>query len=426
MDLFTSAAPVLVAIPVALLVMRGYPVVLRRLARLAGRRRGVVMVVGLARGGTAAQAAVLPAFALVLAFAVIAFAAMARGAVQRADVVASWQAAGADAVVTAPAVGPGITPAAQRVISGVPGAQRFATIALTGGTSGQGIQIPVAIVDPRQYAALTATTPAPPFPAAALAPPRAVSGAPNRPVPVLLSAAGRDILSSHSELFAAGHQMRIRVAGTLNSIPGAQTGGEFVVLPRWALGAQAPAAAVMTIAGPHLDTAALTAAVRRTVPGAQITLRSRLLAAISGAPLPHGGFVTFAQGAAAAAAFSLLILVLTLVLSARSRELTLARLVTMGLAPSQSRRITAVEILPAILAAAVGGTVCALALVPLVGSAVNLAAFTGTPVTVPLRAQPLAIVAAAAGLLLLAALTLIIQNRLARSRGTAQALRVGQ
>jgi putative ABC transport system permease protein len=425
-DLFTSAAPVLVAIPVALLVMRTYPVVLRQLGRVAGRRRGVVMVVGLARGGTAAQAAALPTFALVLAFAVIAFAAMARDAVQRANVVASWQAAGADAIVTAPPVGPGITPAAQRLISDVPGIQRFAAISLTQGTSGQGIQIPVVIVEPPQYAALTATTPAPPFPAAALAPPRSTSGAPAGPVPVLLSTAGRNILSQHDELYAAGHEMRIRIVGTLNSIPGALPGSEFVVLPRWALGAQAPSPGVLAIAGTHLDAAALSAMVRRTVPGAQVTLRSRLLANISGAPLPHGGFVTFAQGAAAAAAFSLLILVLTLVLSARSRELTLARLVTMGLGPPQSRRITAVEVLPLILAAVVGGTVCALALVPLVGSTVNLAAFTGTPVTVPLRAQPLAIAAAAAGLLLLAALTLIIQNGLAHHRGTAQALRVGQ
>ena len=198
------------------------------------------------------------------------------------------------------------------------------------------------------------------------------------------------------------------------------------MLPRWALGAQAPSPGVLAIAATHLDAAALSATVRRAVPGAQVTLRSRLLATISGAPLPHGGFVTFAQGAAAAAGFSLLVLVLTLVLSARSRELTLARLVTMGLGPAQSRRITAVEILPLILAAVVGGTVCALALVPLMGSTVNLAAFTGTPVAVPLRAQPLAIAAAAVGLLLLAALTLIIQNGLARSRGTAQALRVGQ
>ena len=117
---------------------------------------------------------------------------------------------------------------------------------------------------------------------------------------------------------------------------------------------------------------------------------------------------------------------LMLVLSARSRELTMARLATMGLGPAQSRRIAAVETLPAILAAAVGGTVCALALVPLVGPAMDLAAFTGLPVTAPLRADAPAILVATAGCCSLAALTLTIQNRLARGRGAAQALRVGQ
>ena len=125
---------------------------------------------------------------------------------------------------------------------------------------------------------------------------------------------------------------------------------------------------------------------------------------------PHGGFVAFAEGTIAAGSFSLLTLLLTLVLSARSRELTLARLTTMGLEPAQSRRITAVETLPAILAAAVGGTACALALVPLVGPAVNLAAFTGTPVTVPLNADPVAIGVAAGGLLLLAAALIVFMK----------------
>ena len=40
MDLFTSVAPVLVAIPVALLVVRSYPLVLQRLTRLAGGGAG--------------------------------------------------------------------------------------------------------------------------------------------------------------------------------------------------------------------------------------------------------------------------------------------------------------------------------------------------------------------------------------------------
>jgi putative ABC transport system permease protein len=425
-DLFTSAAPVLVAIPVAVLVMRAYPVVLRQLTRLAGRRRGVVMVVGLARGNTAAQAGVLPMFALVLAFTVVAFAAMARSAVQSADEAASWQATGADAVVTAPSVGLGITPTAQRLIGHVPGVQRSATISLGEATSGQGLQIPAVIVDPRQYAALTAATPVPPFPGALLAQPPAAGGGPKPAVPVLLSTAGRDVLGARGQLYLAGRTFRFRVAGTLNSIPGALAGSEFVVVPRWALGALAPAPSLMTLQGPQLDGAALARTVRHAVPGAQIALRSRVLASIANAPLPHGGFVTFAQGAAAAAGFSLLVFALMLVLSARSRELTLARLVTMGLGPAQSRRISAVEILPAVVAAALGGTACALALVPLVGPAVDLAAFTGTPVAVPLRAEPLAIAAAAAGLLLLAALTLAVQYRLARGRGAAQALRVGQ
>jgi putative ABC transport system permease protein len=424
-DFFTAAAPVLVAIPAALLVMRGYPIVLRQLTRLAGRRRGVVMIVGFARGGAAAQAGVLPAFALVLAFAVIAFAAMARSAVAAADVAASWQAAGADAVVTAPAVGPGITPAAQRAIAAVPGVQHTATASVTPGTSGQGLGVPVVIVDPRRYAAFTAATPLPPFPAAALAPPGAAAG-PHRRVPALVSSQGRDILGNGSGLYVAGRTMRLRLAGRLNTFISVIPDSQFAVVPQWALGRRAPPPTVMGIVGPRLDTAALLRTAHRVVPGAHVTLRTSLLASIAGAPLPHGGFVTFAQGAAAALGLSLLVLALTLVLTARSREMTLARLATMGLGPGQSRRITAVETLPAIAAAAVGGAVCALALVPLVGPAVDLAAFTGMPVTVPLHANLVAIVATVAGLVLLAWLTLAVQHRLARGHGTAQALRVGE
>jgi len=418
LDLFTSAAPVLAAVPIALLVARAGPPLLRRLARLAARRRGVVLMVGFARGSAAAQAGPLPVFALVLAFAVVAFAGMARGGVTRADVSASWQATGAGAVVTAPAAGPGITPAAERLITRVPGVRRFATVLVTQGTSGQGQQVPVVIVAPRQYAALTAATPLPAFPAAALAAHRRPG-----PVPILISPGAREILGAHGQLYAAGRQLRFRVAGALSSIVGGPAGSQFAVLPRWALGPGAPTPTALALAGPRLDGAALRAAAHHAVAGSRVTLRTGILAGISGAPLPHGGVVTFAQGAAAAAGFSLLILVLTLILSARSRELTLARLASMGLEPARSLRITAVETLPAILAAAVGGTVCALVLVPLVGPAVDLAAFTGLPVTVPLRADPAAIGATAAGLLLLAALALTIQSRLARGRRAIQALR---
>jgi putative ABC transport system permease protein len=422
-DLFTSLAPVLAAIPIALLVIRSYPLLLARLARLARRRRGVVMIVGVARGSAAAQATVLPAFALIIAVAVVGFAAMARAGVSTADVAASWQATQADAVITAPATGPGLTPAAQRRIAGVPGAQRVAAVTVTTGTSGQGFLLAAVIVDPRQYAALTAATPVPRLPATALARRgRGSAGA----VPALVSPAALAILGKSGELSVAGRELRLRVADHLAGIVGAPAGNQFVVLPRWAFGSAPPQPTVIAIDGPRLDAAALARAVRQSVPGAQITLRSRSLAAISGAPLPHGGFVTFAQSAAAAGTFGLLALFLMLLLGARSREMTLARLVTMGLDPGQSRRITVVETLPTIGVAVVGGTACALALVPLVGPAVDLAAFTGGPVTVPLHADPLALGAAAAGLLLLAGVTLAVQDWLARRRGVTGALRVGE
>jgi putative ABC transport system permease protein len=420
LDLFTSAAPVLVAIPVAVLVMRAYPPVLRQLTRLARRRRGVVMVVGFARGNAEARVGALPVFALVLAFTVIAFATMARDAVTRGDVAASWRTVGADAVVSAPAAGPGITPAAQRLITAVPGVERSAAVSVNPGTAAQSQALSVIFIDPRQYAALVAATPAPAFPAAALAGPR-VDGR----VPVLISPAARAVVGQRNTLSIGVRQLSIRVTGTVAGIVGMPAGGQFVVVPLWAAGKQVPPPTVIAVVGPRLDTAALVSTARRAIPGVHTTLRSHLVADISGAPLPHGGFVTFAQGIAAVGAFSLLILMLTLVLSARSRELTMARLATMGLGPAQSRRIATVETLPAILAVAVGGTACALALVPLVGPAIDLAAFTGVPVKAPLHADAPAILIAIGGLLLVAALTLTIQNRLARGRGAAQALRAG-
>jgi putative ABC transport system permease protein len=369
---------------------------------------------------------VLPAFALIVAFAVAAFAVMERDAVARAEVAASWQATPADAVVTAPGTGPGLSPSSQRVITRLPGAQQVAMVSVLTGSARDGRSLPVAVVNPRQYAELVAPTPAPRFPAGLLARPPGARAAAAGQVPALISPAAVTMLGRAAMLRVAGRWLRLRVTGRLASIAGLPAGGRFAVLPAWALGNRAPRPTIIALQGPHLDTGALARIVRHALPGARITLRSRLLGAIAAAPLPHGGLITLAQGAAAAGAFSLLILLLTMVLSARSRAVTLARLGAMGLGPAQSRRITAVESLPVILSAALGGTACALALVPLTGPAVDLAAFTGSRVRVPLQADPLALGAVIGGLLLLAGIALTIQDRLTRREGASQALRASR
>ena len=347
------------------------------------------MVVGLARGSAAARAAVLPAFALILAFAVIAFAAMARGAVARADVAASWQAAGADAVVTAPATGPGITPAAQRLITGVPGVRRTATISVTPGTIGpRACRCPPSSSTRGSTRRSPPPRPAPPFPAAALARPGA---APRGRVRCRCSShrPRRAILGPGSTLAVAGRQLRLRLAGS----PGQHRGRA----GREPVPGAAPVGAARTTHPSQRDRDRRAAAGHgraapgrsaRAVPGARITLRSRRagrhrpLAAAArrirhlrpgccrrwrfqpAYPFAHAGAQRPFPGDDAGPADH----------HGPWRCPVAAHHGGRGL--------------PSILAAAVGGTACALALVPLVGPAVDLAAFTGMPVNVPLQVGP--------------------------------------
>ena len=121
--LFPSAAPVLVAIPVAVIVLRCYPPVARALARIAGRSRGVAAFVGLARATRTPPGAALPAFALVLVLTMVAFPAMISTSVTRGQVAESWRQVGADAIIEAP-VGRMIPPALQRQIAATAGGFR--------------------------------------------------------------------------------------------------------------------------------------------------------------------------------------------------------------------------------------------------------------------------------------------------------------
>src|SRR5215472_17702048 len=111
----------------AIIVVRAYPVVLRWLVRLIGTRSGVTSFVGLARATRTSITAALPAFALVLALAVIAFGAMLRTAVVDGDVAQSWRQVGADAVIDTSLSNTPLTPAAQRAIAAVPGVRHAAT-----------------------------------------------------------------------------------------------------------------------------------------------------------------------------------------------------------------------------------------------------------------------------------------------------------
>jgi putative ABC transport system permease protein len=119
------------------------------------------------------------------------------------------------------------------------------------------------------------------------------------------------------------------------------------------------------------------------------------------------------------------VLLLSLLSSASARQLALARMSTMGLSGGQGRVLGLVELLPQLLAVLAGGLVCAVALVPVTGPALNLGIFTGSGSSVPVRVEPAWLVAAGIGLLALEIVTLTGQTLLT-DRIAPRSLRMGE
>jgi putative ABC transport system permease protein len=207
--------------------------------------------------------------------------------------------------------------------------------------------------------------------------------------------------------------------------PAVPPGAPFMVLPEWAAGGNL-APTMLLVSGPHLDQAALSAVVARDTPGTSVTFRSQVLANLAAAPLPRATYVAYAEGSGAAALFSVLVVLIALMLGARSRELVDARLSTMGLSAWQARRVGIVEAIPLIVAAAVGGIIAVIVLVPLISPALDLSVFTGTASSVRIEPDIPTLLAGAGGLVVLAMATLAVQATAARRRGIGRDLRVGE
>ncbi len=428
--LYPSAAPVLAAIPVAVVVLRCYPPLARELARIAGRSRGAVAFVGLARATRAPAGTVVPSFALVLVLAMVAFPEMISTSVTRSQVAASWQQVGADAIIQAPP-GQVITPALQRQISSVPGVVSTAAALVDAGSLPAGSELSVVFVDPARYAAVVDQAPGPRFPLSALSG-KALPGKAGRRraaaiVPAIATAAAAQLVGRAPVSLSVGTSaITIRLAGRAGGIPGAfgAAGGAVVVLPLPALGPHPPGPDLVLAAGPGLDAARLRTVVRRALPGGSVTLRARALAELTTAAVPRAAQTALTQGMATAAGFGALVLLLSLLLTARTREMTLARLATMGLRRWQAQLLLAAETLPPVVAAAIGGAACAWLLAPLVGPSLNLAAFSGTGSVIVVSPAAFPLAASAAGLVLAALLVLAVQAVITYRRGSARALRI--
>jgi putative ABC transport system permease protein len=111
----------------------------------------------------------------------------------------------------------------------------------------------------------------------------------------------------------------------------------------------------------------------------------------------------------------------------------------MGLGEGQRARVVALEVLPAVIAAAVAAWACALVLPRVVAPAIDLSVFNAVPLSVPLAPSvssfggtvPLvpdvaSVALPLAGLIVVAAVSLGIEIRSVRRRRVTAALRIGE
>ncbi|MFJ3792813.1 hypothetical protein [Kitasatospora sp. NPDC090091] len=242
LDLLLVAAPLLLAATGGLVLARLQPVVVGALARVAGRRPGLIGFLGLARAARAARGSggrarpsLLPLLAMTLAVTTAGFGATVLDAVDGARLRAARSVVGGDAAVGTP-TGVSLPTQFTQAAAAMPGV-RLATsvwweseVFLLGSDAGP-VRVSALVVDPQAYAELSRSVGRGAFDPALLA---GGAGGPDAPLPALFSnALGKQLGGDGYRLrLPNGWELKAAVAGRIGATP-ALVGDDrkFVVLP---------------------------------------------------------------------------------------------------------------------------------------------------------------------------------------------------
>ncbi|MFK4542984.1 putative ABC transport system permease protein [Streptomyces tendae] len=423
-----AMAPVLVGVIAALVLVRLYPLPLRGLARPARRLRGAVGPLALARAGRTSASAVLPLLALLTAFTVAAFGGSVLSGVADARDRAALISVGADGRVEAESALPaGLTGRIGRA----PGVREVTEVGLDDqAKTDDGRQsVPLAAVDPGDYAALAGRTRLGAFPAGELRRPDGAEGRSEDAVlPALASPAVAERFGdgTFQVRLADGGFATLRIVVVRDRTP-AVYGDEFLVVDRAGLPAAAARPNVLLLTGDDLDTGA----VRRAVDGAgTVHLRSEERGTFVDSPLQSGAERVYTAAVAAGACYAALALLLSLASAAPERAALLARLRTMGLTRAQGRRLLVLESLPQALPAALGGILTGWTAVRLLSPGIDLTTIAVSSTTSPagsaqLSADPWSLAVPAVAVLVLTVGVAALQAWWSGRRGAVAELRAG-
>ncbi|MFC7257611.1 FtsX-like permease family protein [Streptomyces lutosisoli] len=430
-DQLVALAPVLVGVIAALVLVRLYPLPLRRLSRPAGRLRGAVTPLSLARAGRTSTSTVLPLLALLTALTTAAFGGSVLAGVHDARDRAALLTTGADARVEATHALPSTL--ADR-LRRTPGAHDVTPVSIAyqarlgEGSGTEEETVPVAGVDPDGYARLARGVALGGFPAGELRSRGSGQGSGAAPLPALASPAVADRYGTRP--FAVrmedGSRVTVRIALVRELTP-AVSDMDFLVVDRAGLGTRAARPTALFVTGDHLDGAAL-----RKASGAGVTVRLRAeeRARYVDSPLQSGAERIYTAAVAAGAGYAVLALLLSLIRAAPERAALLARLRTMGLTRAQGRRLLVLEALPQALLAAAGGALTGWATIRLLSpgidlTAIALATHDSTPGSARLRTDTLSLLLPSLTVLALATGIAAAQAWWTGRKGSVRELRAG-
>ena len=420
-DQLVALAPVLVGVIAALVLVRVYPLLLRRLARPAGRLRGVVGHLSLARAGRTSVSAVLPLLALLTALTTAAFGGSVLAGVSDARDHAALLAVGADARLDATAPLPTELPDRVRRLPGVRG---LAEVSVTDQAKPRdGLEaVPLVGVDPGSYAELTGRTGVGAFSERRLKRPTG-SVLPALASPSVATAYGtRPFLVRLPDTSA----VTVRIVLVRDATP-AVAGADFLVVDRAGLSGTAARPTSLLVTGDRVSGAALRKAAGSS---AGVTVRAEERARYVGSPLQSGAERIYTAAVLAGAGYAVLALLLSLLRAAPERAALLARLRTMGLTRAQGRRLLVLESLPQALLAAAGGALTGWATIRLLAPGFDLTSVALASAQSPvgearLRTDPVSLAVPAIGVLLVAVGVAVVQAWWSGRRGSVRELRAG-
>ncbi|MEU2110196.1 FtsX-like permease family protein [Streptomyces sp. NPDC019507] len=424
-DLLAGAAPVLVGVIAALLLVRLYPLPLRLAAPAAARWRGAIGFLSVARAGRAPATAALPLLALLVALTTASFGGSVLTGVGEARDRASLLAVGADARIEAEELPRGLAEEVRKApgVDDVAAVHRSYDLDLRDGGSES---VTLLAVEPGAYARLARSTGIGAFASGELR--GATDALPALASPRVAARLG----DAPAEVGPPAAPFTVRVAAVRDTTP-AVAEGDFLVVDAAGLPA-APAPTTLLVSGPSVTAAHLGEAVRAAGAGAgaRVTLRSAERAGFGETPVQRGAERVYAVAVAAGAGYAALALLLSLLQAAPERSAMLARLRTMGLTRRQGRRLLVLESLPQAVLAGAGGALVGWAAIRLLAPGVDLgrlalAARGGFAPSgaVRLSAEPWSLLLPAAAVVLLAAGVAALQAWAATRRTTTTELRAG-